>query len=143
MPKSRKTLTQAEVDLFGKLQAQMAQLVKDIEKLSAKAPDGPVSKFKLTFINEQLRSANRILILSFKPIDGFEEFDDVSLPSSSDVVMVLAQYLACLERWRSSHVRYRARSPGSYKKWVWDVDGAFILADPPKGVGAIDEEDEF
>ena len=118
----------------------MRQLSNDLEALSKKAPDAPVSKFKLNFINEKLRDANRFLAPPFKPIDGFEQFDDATLPSNSDVVMVLMQYLACLEQWRSAHVHKKSDALGS--RWIWNVKGEAICAERPTSASHREDADE-
>lgn len=133
-------IERSDVEMFDKVRSQMRQLCTDIEALSKKAPDGPVSKFKLGFINEKLRDANRFAEPPFKPIEGFEQFDDVALPTNSDVVMVLQQYLTCLEKWRSAHVhkvgtRYNSR-------WVWSIKGDTLGAEAPTSAVHIDEEDD-
>ncbi len=123
-------ITQADVEMFGKVRSQMTKLSADLEALSKKSPDAPVSKFKLTFVNEMLRDANRFLTPPFKPIEGFELFDDVALPSNSDSVMVLNQYLTCLENWRSAHIHETTRD-GFNKQWVWNIPGESIPAGRP------------
>jgi hypothetical protein len=110
----------------------MRRLSTDFEALSKKAPDAPMSKFKLTVVNEKLGDANRFLVPPFKPIEGFELFDDPILPSNSDAVMVLNQYLTCLERWRSAHIYF---DESNYpKQWVWSVHGDSIPTERPTSV---------
>src|SRR5882724_4813098 len=105
MTRKRKLgLTPGDVDRFVKLQAQMRELLVRMTAISGKAPDLAVNKFKLGMINEQLRIANGLLRDEAKPFESFEVFDEVSLPTNSDVIIVLSQYLACLEKWRSDHV---------------------------------------
>jgi hypothetical protein len=144
MPNTKRTtgaLARADVELFDKVRSQMRQLSTDIEALSKKTPDAPVSKFKLNFINEKLRDANRFLAPPFKPIDGFEQFDDATLPSNSDVVMVLTQYLACLEQWRSAQV-HKKREGAYSSRWVWNVKGETIGAEEPTSASHREGVDE-
>jgi len=141
MPSSKKvttTILRKDVESFDKVRSQMKQLATDLETLSKKAPDGPVSKFKLNFINEKLRDANQFLAPPFKPIEGFEEFDDASLPSNSDVVMVLMQYLACLEHWRSAHIHSEGTTYN--KLWVWNVKGETIRTERPTSAAYLDDD---
>ena len=93
-----------DVDFFEKVKGQLQQLHNEISVLSKSKPDNPINKFKLGFINEKLSEANRILTGDFKPFKDFTMFDTDELPTNSDVVMVLSQYLDCLEAWRSAHV---------------------------------------
>ena len=93
-----------DVNFFEKVKAQLQQLHNEVSALSKSKPDNPINKFKLTFINEKLSEANTILTGEFKPFKDFTVFDETALPSNSDVVMILAQYLDCLEAWRCANI---------------------------------------
>ena len=70
-----------------------------------------------------------LLVGKFKPFPDFETFDEDELPTNSDVMIVLSQYLNALESWRSAHIK---KKPGSYNDWIWDVEGKTgIDADRP------------
>jgi len=115
-----------DVDLFEKVRGQLKELHNEIAILSKAKPDNPVNKFKLKFINEKLGDANAVLADSFKPLKGFTLFADDSLPSNSDVVMILSQYLDALESWRCAHIHRL-----DYKGWVWNVDDRDIDTSNP------------
>jgi hypothetical protein len=115
-----------DVDLYEKVQAQIERLHGELTTLSKKNPDNPINKFKLNLINEKLREANKLLTGPHKPFSDFEIFDESSLPTASDVALVLSQYLSCLEGWRSANI-----SEVDYE-WYWDVDdGTAIKTRPP------------
>src|SRR5205807_3516250 len=99
-------MTAKDVNRFEKVKAQIRQLHGEVSVLSKSKPDNPINKFKLGFINEKLEEANAILKGDFKPFKDFTTFNTDDLPSNSDVVMVLSQYLDCLEAWRSARVEY-------------------------------------
>jgi len=88
-----------KLKIYGKVQAQLSELHREISLLSKSKPDNPINTFKLNFINEMLGEANRILESTDRPFAGFETFDETNLPTNSDVVLVLSQYVSCLERW--------------------------------------------
>lgn len=106
-----------DVDFFEKVKAQLDQLYNEVSVLSKSKPDNPLNKFKLSFINEKLGEANIILTGDFKPFKDFEVLDVDELPSNSDVVMVLSQYLDCLEAWRSANIHKVDYS------WYWKIEG--------------------
>jgi hypothetical protein len=117
-----------DVDFFEKVQAQVQQLHGEISVLSKSKPDNPINKFKLKFINEKIGEANAILTGEFKPFKDFNQFEEDNLPTNSDVVMILSQYLDCLEAWRSAHVEF-SRTDHS---WLWRTDdGQEIKAKSP------------
>jgi hypothetical protein len=92
----------------------------------ARTPDGPINKFKLKFINEKLKEANTLLQGFHKPFSDFEAFDEADLPTNSDVVLILSQYLDCLEGFRSANIMEESIY------WYWKTDGsAKIKTHPP------------
>jgi hypothetical protein len=115
-----------DVDFFEKVKGQLQQLQTEISALSKSKPDNPINKFKLTFINEKLAEANTILVGGFKPFKEFTLFNVDDLPSNSDVVIVLSQYLDCLEAWRCANIHYVKYD------WVWKLeDNKGISTEPP------------
>lgn len=118
-------LQKTDVQLFEKILEQLQKLRDDFGGLAKSKPDAPLNVLKVGFVNEKLAEANRLLTGPHKPFDKFEQFDIEALPSNSDVQLVLSQYLACLEGWRSANVVKRGYD------WVWDLDAEQIKAQPP------------
>jgi hypothetical protein len=106
-----------DADLFEKVEAQLKKLHEELAALSKKSPDNPINKFKLKLINEKLIEANRLLTGPHKPFAKFEIFEESDLPSTSDAVIVLSQYLSCLEGWRSANIH-----EDGIADWYWNVD---------------------
>jgi hypothetical protein len=94
-------LEKGQVETFKRTLPQIEGLLEDINELSKKKPDGKLNEFKLKFINEKLRIANGLLTNEHTPLEGFSEFSSEDLPSNSDVVLVLSQYITALKRWQS------------------------------------------
>jgi hypothetical protein len=116
-----------DVELFEKLKSQVQHLFNEMSSLSKKSPDGPINKFKLKFINEKLRESNSFLVGPHKPFADFEGFDDSNLPTNSDVVLILSQYIDCLEGFRSANT-----TRDGLIHWKWNTDGSTsIRTDPP------------
>lgn len=111
-------MTEKEVNKFEKTQSQIEGLYKEIGILSRKSPNDAVNKFKLKFINQLLVEANNILTGTYKPLDGFETFEEDDLPTNSDVTFIFEQYLNCLEKLRGDNI---IRT--SINAWHWLVDG--------------------
>jgi hypothetical protein len=95
-------LTAEAVALFSVVTPQLRSLLSEIRELSKKHPDGSVNKFKLGFVNEKLGEANSLLGERDRPLRTFGQFDVDSLPSNSDVVLILSQYVAALDRWQTA-----------------------------------------
>ena len=106
-----------EVDLFEKIYGQMEALHTEISALSKKSPNDAVNKFKLKFINRVIEEANGLLKEEYKPFTDFDFFGEDDVPTNSDVSMIIAQYLNCLEKLRSDNI-------GIYHgSWCWVIDG--------------------
>lgn len=83
-----------------RLEEQFDALHDEIGILSKKSPNDAVNKFKLDLINKLLLQANEILPDDYLPLAGFTAFEEDSVPTNSDVTVVLAQYCAALLRFR-------------------------------------------
>lgn len=120
-------VTHDEVEKYDRMHPQLESLRTEMAVLSKPKPDGPINKFKLGHINNLLVDANTLLQGEYKPLKGFSQFDEAVLPTNSDVVFVLSQYLEALETWRSASVKNDAY------KWVWDTKKPPVLeAEPPR-----------
>ncbi len=110
-------MTEEEVNQFEKTQSQLNGLYNEIGLLSKKNPNDAVNKFKLKFINKSIEESNELLGEEYKPYQEFDKFGEEDMPTTSDVTMMLEQYLNCLEKLRSDNLEYRA---GTY---YWVIDG--------------------
>ena len=92
-----------QADLFDSYEDHIKTMYDEIGLLSKKKPDGPVNKFKLKFINDVLKKANKIIGPKYMPFNDFRTFDEDALPSASDVVFILSQYLQSMDKFRHDH----------------------------------------
>ena len=58
-----------------------------------------------------------LLAEKYKPFGDFDAFEEDNLPTNSDVVLILAQYLESLEEFRSANIVVE------YGTWYWLVNG--------------------
>lgn len=96
--------TREDIETLEKTVGQLQAVHREVALLSRKSPNDAVNLFKLKTINSIIVVANRLLGDSYRPIAGFEEFDEDDMPSTSDVVFVVAQYLEEIGRFRSDHI---------------------------------------
>lgn len=101
---------------FEKLEQQLHSFLDEMSELSRKKPNDAVNKFKLKFINTTLDKLNRLLA-DYRPFEDFQQFDVDSLPSNSDVVLILSQYAGAALRFRTEHTIYEGG------EWRWVVKG--------------------
>src|SRR5512142_1473815 len=95
-----------EINRFVKLMVQLQNLSKEFDALSQKKPNDPINKFKLSLMNPLLETANQIIDEKNRPFADFDMFSEDALPTNSDVLMVLSQYLGCLEKFRRENTAY-------------------------------------
>jgi|ERR1035437_7723502 hypothetical protein len=88
-----------EVEIFEQVETSLHAFHLELSTLSRKSPNDAVNKFKLKFVNDALKRANDLLG-SGTPLNDFLQFQDETLPTNSDVVFVLAQYLSALDNLR-------------------------------------------
>lgn len=110
-------MKQEQVDLFEKVHTQLEGLHTEISALSKKSQNDALNKFKLKFVNQILVEANIVLSDKYKPFNDFDIFSDDDLPTTSDVAMMLSQYINCLEKLRTDNVTVY-----NYQ-WYWLIDG--------------------
>jgi hypothetical protein len=112
-------LAPATIEEFETLKEQLRCFYEEISTLSKKTPDGKMNKFKLRFINDTLKRATALLGAEYRPFADFEVFVDEELPSASDVVMMLSQYLKSMDRFKTAHTLKEA---GGYAL-IWNTTG--------------------
>ncbi len=121
-------MNKEDVGVFETLQAQLRGLYEEMQTLVKKSPNDAVNRFKLSLINSIISRANDFLVKEQRPFDDFVKFPEDNLPSNSDVLVILSQYLSCLEKIRADNIEYE------WEKWYWIVDGerSEIRTAPPK-----------
>lgn len=110
-------MNEKQADLFDATEEQIKGIYEEIGLLSKKKPDSPINKFKLKFINQILEKTNELLQADYLPFPDFTGFEEDDLPSASDVVLILSQYLKNMNKFRYDHVTYNSGS------WYWVLDG--------------------
>ena len=123
--------TKEDVESLEKLIGQLKSLHAEITALAKKSPSDAVNLFKIKLINKVLELGNRILGDQYRPFADFLVFDSEDMPSTSDVALVLGQYIEEAERFRSDHV---VMDTGW---WYYKVGGrkSDIRSGPPSKIG--------
>ncbi len=120
-----------DVEKLEKVIGQLQAAHTEVAALSKKSPTDTLNPFKLKIINAVLIESNKVLGKKYKPFVDFEMFDEEDLPSNSDVIMILAQYMGEAERFRSDNVTME------YGHWYYVVNGGTsdIESGAPSKVG--------
>lgn len=112
-----------DIEKFDELHSKLLSLKGDFLILSGKKPNDNVNVFKLSIINKVLNNING-LIGEYKPDPDFDAFDIDSLPSNSDVLMMMNLYLSAMHRFREANSIETPDTewgfPSSKKEWMTD-----------------------
>jgi len=127
---SKRGMTREEVDQFERLQGQLASLYEEVQALAKKSPNDALNKFKLGFVNACVKRANEFLGDERKPFSDFAAFDAESLPTNSDVLVILSQYLSALEKIRADNITELV----DYWYWMIDGESSEVRTAPPKKI---------
>jgi hypothetical protein len=121
----------SEIENLEKLIGQLQGLHAEVTTLAKKSPSDAVNAFKLKLINKVIVAGNAVLGKGYRPFEDFEQFDSDDVPSTSDVAMVLGQYMEEAERYRSDNVTWYGG------KWVYVLGGnaSGIQSGPPSKIG--------
>jgi len=123
----RFSMTKKEIDELETLQGQLQAFHKEMSSLVKKNPNDALNKFKLGLVNSVLKKANSFLGSTRLPFAEFESFDESAMPSTSDVLVILSQYLSAFEKLRAENI-YWDYDEG---RWCWK-GGNKIPTGPPK-----------
>lgn len=116
------------IDEFETLQGQLHSFFGEMNTLSKKSPNDAINKFKLGLVNSVLKKANAFLGAARRPFTEFDVFDEDQMPSTSDVLIVVSQYLTAFEKLRADSIE------DDFEGWFWRLDdgGGRIPTGPPK-----------
>lgn len=120
-----------DVEQLEKLVGQLQGIYSEIGALAKKSPNDAVNPFKLKLVNCVLTMGNEVLGDAYKPFEEFDQFDPDDAPSTSDITMVISQYMEEAERFRSDNV------VSGIGGWYYVVDGkeSDIPSGPPTKIG--------
>ena len=76
--------------------------LEEIRKLSGKKQDEPLNQFKIKVINKKLEKA-KLLLQNEPTIEFLELLDEVTLPTNSDAVLQITQYINALTSFRNKY----------------------------------------
>ncbi len=115
-----------DIDDFEKVSGQLDGLYQEMSVLVKKSPNDGVNTFKIGLINSTLRGANVLLGDKYRPFSDFSEFSSDALPTNSDVALIVAQYIECMEKLRADNVYQKMGS------WYWRVEGRVVRTMAPR-----------
>src|SRR5688572_21379756 len=102
MPKKIALPTNSDIALFEMLAPMLRSDLDEIRELSKKKQDGVLNQLKVKSINKKLEPIKAIL--SSEPtVDFLELLDESTLPTNSDAVMLMAQFVAAMDQFKKKY----------------------------------------
>lgn len=125
--KEKHELNRVQVDEFELVHYQLERFHAELQGLSKGKGNDALNNFKLTLLNNLLVRAHDLLGSRYEAIADFKIFDAEQLPSTSDALLVVSQYLGALEKLRADNIGQK------YASWYWMIDGVLsdVRAAPP------------
>ena len=96
-------MKKADVDVYEKLHGQLMTMKNQFDALSKKNPKDVVNEFKIGLVNKMLADING-LIGDYKPFPDFNQFEDSPRVFNSDVLLILAQYITAMQRFKRANI---------------------------------------
>lgn len=104
----KKCITQKDSEQYEMLQPLLYASYREIQELSKKKPDTPLNALKVKMINRILVPLKEILS-SEDIAEYIDLLSDDELPTNSDAVLILSQYLKALEAYKEKYYQYNSR----------------------------------
>jgi hypothetical protein len=97
-----KSPSDEQAESFDRVQPMLAALHRELSELSKKKQDGVLNALKVRHVNRLLAAVKACL--GRDPSVAFlEQLDEETLPENSDAVLILGQWLAAMEQFKSRH----------------------------------------
>ncbi len=94
--------TDAQVEAFDRVQPMLVALHRELSELSKKKQEGVLNELKVRHVNRLLTAVKATL--GSDPSTVFLELlDEETLPENSDAVLILGQWLAAMQQFKSRH----------------------------------------
>lgn len=109
--------SQAEVNRYEMLEKLLSSIYIEMKEFSKKKPEELLNKFKVTNVNRVLIQIKEIM--KNEPTNDFLDLlDEESLPSNSDSILIIGQFQAAMNQFRSKY--YRSYVSG-YGHNIWST----------------------
>ena len=101
--------TKANAEQFDMLLPILESVFNEIKELSKKKQDGALNEIKVKMTNRILLKVKTIL--SDDPtVEFLDLLDEVIFPTNSDAVMIIAQFKAAMEQYKTKHYEWMSSS---------------------------------
>jgi hypothetical protein len=102
MGKDKYYTTQEKADTHDTMTPLLEAMYSEFKELSKKKPDSAVSKNKIKIVNRLLERV-RVVLSDEESIGFLDMLDEEDIPQSSDVTLILSQYVAAMKAFHEKH----------------------------------------
>lgn len=110
------TTTDEQVKLYLTISPLLNSAFNEIKELSKKKQDEPLNLNKVKWINRLLKKAKEVL-KEEPTIEYLDLLNEDDLPSNSDAVLMMSQFISAMDKFKSDHYYY------DNIKYAWDNEG--------------------
>lgn len=110
--KVEKLTSEEQIKLYGTISPLLESAFNEVKEFSKKKQDEPLNMNKVKTLNRLLEKAKEVLV-NEPTVDFLDLLDENELPSNSDAVLTMSQYIAAMDKFRIDH----------YHHSTWDIDG--------------------
>jgi hypothetical protein len=97
--------TNPDAEKFEMLYPILVAVLNEIKELSKKKQDEALNKLKVGMANKILKQVKELLVND--PTSQFLDLlDEVTIPTNSDAVLIIAQFKAAMEQFKSKYYGY-------------------------------------
>jgi hypothetical protein len=104
--------TQAKAETHDIMTPLLSAMYSEFKEFSKKKPDSAVSKNKIKMVNRLLERI-RFILSDEKSINFLDLLDEDDVPQSSDVTLILSQYVAAMSAFRHKYYGW----DGANQRW--------------------------
>lgn len=105
--------TRHNVEQFDMLYPILESVFDEIKELSKKKQDGALNELKVKMTNKIL-SKVKVILKDDPTVEFLDLLDEETLPTNSDAVLMIAQFKAAMQQYKSKHWGWT----GTNHEWV-------------------------
>ena len=102
---NNRAVTDEQVELYNTINPLINSIFKELKDFSKKNQNDPINLTKVKMIN-RLLVKGQIILKNEPSIDYLDLLEEDQLPSISDAVLIVSQYISALETFHSEHYYY-------------------------------------
>lgn len=100
--KEEKNTTEEQIELYETISPLLHSAFDEVKEFSKKKQDDALNVKKVKMINRLLEKA-KVVLKNESTVTFLDLLDENELPSNSDAVLTMSQYISALKKYRGDH----------------------------------------